>query len=174
MAFNTIFIKATIQKVIFKNNYYYADLISGKDTYKEIFFVNTNFSVYAPKIKDEVLLYRPNYSIDKAYLFCQPFSRSPQVSLESGDYVVGTDTSHTTFKNNKIISVANNVNIQQNISNERQEDTTRLNQVIAVFNAIKDIPELASAKPVIESTIASIQASLSTSATLKEDFDTTF
>lgn len=120
------------------------------------------------------MLYRPNHSIDKAYLFCHPFSRSPQVSLENGDYVIGTDTSHTTFKNNKIISVASSVNIQQNISNERQEDTTRLNQVIAVLNAIKDIPELVSAKSVIESAIASITTSLSTSATLKEDFDKTF
>lgn len=146
------FVKATITKIIFKNNKVYIDLQTQRGSFKQVLFLSGGVK-YKPKINEEVLLYRPLKQMGASYLFA--------------------------------IATSYLSKILENIINERTQDIIRVNQLLAtqqqtinVFTAIKDLPELVSAKPTIETAISQITTAISqintsktTSANLKTEFE---
>jgi hypothetical protein len=188
-----LFVKGIITKVNFnqnKDNNIYIDVKTPESTHKNIFVFSAIMEKYMPKINDEVYLYRPNGFLGSSYLFALYFPRKNETLLQNGEGEIGTDDCYISFlktlmqlnasniklkSTNKIDLIANaNINISKNISDERAQNNIKFTEVINVLTAIKDIPELATAKPIIQAAITNIQNSQTTSTTLKTSFDSTY
>jgi hypothetical protein len=137
--------------------------------YNNILLIHNN---QLPKIGDVVLLFS---SIYEKQSFCFPILDLKNL-IQSGDSFLGDlkNNNKLLIRDGKIELKMNNVNIQDNISKEREEDIKRQNALKTVLTALMSIPELASINAIITTAIETINESIANSTTLKTNFDKTY
>jgi hypothetical protein len=172
-----------ISKVKIKNNLIFVDVFNLNESYKDIIYANIYNIIYIPQVDDIVSLYKDGDFLDKKFMFCCPFIQQDDISdLKNGEVEIRSKNAKIQMLLDKVNIITttkinlevNNTNISENISKEREEDIKRVDEVLKVFNAIKNITELLSAKPVIELAVATITVSKVASASLKSELDDTF